>query len=92
MKLHPNRRTIRNAAVLALLGLALMVWPLVDYRPIAIVIAMSLGQLFGTISLVLFGAVVVADLFRKHVLSNDPRDAFTSIPPGEAKKDEEQSE
>lgn len=81
LHLHPNRRTVRIAAYLALVALALMTWPLFDARPLPIVIAMSVGQLLGTISFGLFLAVVVTDLFRKRVLSDDPKDAtFSSIP------------
>ena len=46
----------------ALVSLALMTWSLVDPRPIPVVVAMSAGQLLGTVSLLAFLTVVVADL------------------------------
>jgi hypothetical protein len=81
VKFHPTRRTLQIACVLALVGLAFMVWPLLDGRPIAAVIAMSVGQALGTLSFVLFLASVVYDL-RRRVLTDDPDDtSFKTIPP-----------
>jgi hypothetical protein len=53
---------LKGACALALVALALMSWSLFDPRPIPVVLAMSLGQVFGTLSLGAFIAVVVADL------------------------------
>jgi hypothetical protein len=55
-------RVLRGACVLALVALALMIWSLCDPRPIPVVLAMSLGQVLGTVSLAAFLIVVVADL------------------------------
>jgi len=55
-------RVLRAACVLALVALALMSWSLFDPRPIPVVLAMSLGQVLGTLSLVAFIAVVVVDI------------------------------
>lgn len=57
-------RLLRAACVLALVALCLMSWSLLDPRPAPVVIAMSLGQLFGTASLAAFLAVVAADYLR----------------------------
>jgi hypothetical protein len=38
-----------------------MIWSLFDPRPIPVVVAMSVGQLLGTLSLLAFVCVVVAD-------------------------------
>ena len=57
-------RLLRMAAILALVGLAFMVWSLLDPRPIPIMAAMSIGQAFGTLSFALFGAVVIRDAWR----------------------------
>jgi peptidoglycan/LPS O-acetylase OafA/YrhL len=53
---------LRIAAVCALLGLALMIWGVVDPRPIALVIAMSVGQALGTLSFALYLLAVFVDL------------------------------
>jgi hypothetical protein len=55
-------RVLKAACVLALAALALMSWSLFDPRPIPVVLAMSLGQLLGTMSLGAFVAVVVLDI------------------------------
>jgi peptidoglycan/LPS O-acetylase OafA/YrhL len=55
-------RLLRIAAVCALLSLALMVWGVLDPRPIALVIAMSVGQGLGTLSFALYALVVIGDL------------------------------
>jgi hypothetical protein len=55
-------RVLQGACVLALLGLGLFVWSLVDPRPIPVIVAMSVGQALGTLSLLTFLVVVVYDL------------------------------
>jgi hypothetical protein len=49
------------ACSLALAAVGLMVWSLFDPRPIPVVVAMSVGQVLGTLSLLAFVYVVVAD-------------------------------
>jgi hypothetical protein len=71
-------RILRGACVLALLGIALMVWSLVEPTPMPVLIAMSAGQVFGTLSLAAFLFVVVADL-RRAKLDRPPA---PSDPPG----------
>jgi hypothetical protein len=53
---------IRVACILALLALALIVWSLLDPRPIPVILAMSLGQAIGTLSFAAFLVVVLRDL------------------------------
>jgi hypothetical protein len=50
------------AAILALLGLGMVVWSLVSPRPVPVLLATTLGQLLGGASLVLFAVAVLADL------------------------------
>lgn len=52
------------ACVLGLIALALMVWSLFDQGWIPVMMAMSVGQAIGTVSLALFILVVVIDLQR----------------------------
>jgi hypothetical protein len=54
--------TLRIACVVALVALGLVVWSVVDPRPIPVVMAMSLGQVLGTLSFAAYGVVVLADL------------------------------
>ncbi|MBH23469.1 MAG: hypothetical protein CMH57_03185 [Myxococcales bacterium] len=62
MKEARAQRLLRGASVAALIALALMVWAFLDPRPIAMMAAMTVGQVLGTISLLLFVGVVGVDL------------------------------
>jgi hypothetical protein len=55
------RRILAVASSFALLAVALMIWSLFDPRPIPVVVAMSVGQALGTLSLLAFVYVIVAD-------------------------------
>lgn len=59
-----STRLLQIAAILALVGLALVVWSLLDPRPIPIMAAMSVGQAIGTLSFVIFLVVVLQDAWR----------------------------
>jgi hypothetical protein len=49
------------ACVLAMVGLAFMMWSLVDPRAEPVLIALSLGQGIGTVSLALYVRVIVRE-------------------------------
>ena len=53
---------VRKACYLALMALALIIWSLVQPAPLPVIGAMSVGQLFGTLSLLFFLYAMVADL------------------------------
>jgi hypothetical protein len=53
------------SALLTLLGLALMVWSMLDPTPLPVILAMSVGQVFGILAFAMFGGVVLADQLRK---------------------------
>ena len=57
-------RLLRLAAICSLVGLAFMIWSLLDPRPIPIMAAMSVGQGIGMLSFVMFLGVVVYDAWR----------------------------
>jgi hypothetical protein len=63
-------RALRLAAISALLALCLMVWGVLDTRPISLVVAMSVGQGLGTLSFIVFCAVVFLDLRKSGVFSS----------------------
>ena len=63
------QRLLDIAALLALVGLALMAWSVIDPSPLAVVLAMTTAQLVGTTSLVLLVAAIAVDLRRAGVLS-----------------------
>lgn len=62
---------LRIAAVLTLLGLALMVWAIVDPRATPVMIAMSVGQGLGTLAFAIYLGVVLADLRRARVFADE---------------------
>jgi hypothetical protein len=64
-------KLVRAASVLALVGLALFVWSVLDPRPVPVVVAMSVGQGIGTLSFLLYLAAVLIDLRRSKVLGKE---------------------
>jgi hypothetical protein len=56
---------LRVSAVLTLVGLALMVWSMLEPTPMPVILAMSVGQGLGVVALVLFGVSVLIDQVRK---------------------------
>jgi peptidoglycan/LPS O-acetylase OafA/YrhL len=75
---HPEKRSssswLRLSAVLTLLGLVLMVWAVVDPRATPVMIAMSVGQGLGTMAFVIYLGVVLADLRRARIFSDEEAD------------------
>lgn len=72
-RLPPSERVVRAACVLALVGLALMVWSVFDPTVWPVIVALSVGQVVGTLSLLLFVAVVARDLgVRRRLSRRDP--------------------
>jgi uncharacterized membrane protein YgdD (TMEM256/DUF423 family) len=57
-------KILTAACLCALAAIALMVWSLLDPRPLQVIMAMSVGQALGTASFAGFLFVVVADLRR----------------------------
>ena len=56
---------LRWAAALTILGLALMVWSLVQPTPLPVMLAMTVGQAIGTLAFGIYLYVVARDLRRK---------------------------
>jgi hypothetical protein len=77
MKIRQYSRILGSACALALVALGLMVWSLLEPTPMPVLVAMSVGQVLGTLSLMLFGAVVLADMRRAHL----ERAPASSLPP-----------
>jgi hypothetical protein len=57
-------RLLRWSAVLTLIGLACMVWSIVDPTPFPVMLAMTGGQALGTLAFVLYIVVVVQNFRR----------------------------
>ncbi len=56
------RRLVLVSTITTLVSLGLMVMGIVFPKPLLLVLAMSLGQLFGTLSLALYLLAIVLDL------------------------------
>lgn len=57
-------RLLQISCVLTLVGLALMVWSMLVPTPMPVILAMSVGQLLGTVAFGIFGYVVLVDQLR----------------------------
>ena len=77
MKARQYPRILGAACILTLVALALMVWSLIEPTPVPVLVAMSVGQVLGTVSLLMFAAVVIADMRHAH-LEQPPE---SSLPP-----------
>jgi hypothetical protein len=72
-----TERLIRVSAVLALVAIALMAWGLLGSGVVAIMVAMTVGQGLGTLSLLLYLVVLVRDLRRSRLLKDSQREDET---------------
>jgi cbb3-type cytochrome oxidase subunit 3 len=73
------------AAVLTLIGLALMLWSMLEPTPMPVILAMSVGQGLGIFAFLLFGVAVLLDQFRKHREKGAQEAARKLLPrPGDA--------
>ncbi len=57
-----SEKLVRVACMFGLLALPLMVWSVLDRSVWPVLVALSVGQLLGTLSFVLFLVVVIRDL------------------------------
>lgn len=57
--------TLRISAVLTLIGLALMVWSMVEPTPLPVMLAMTAGQGIGTLAFGIYVFIVVRELRRE---------------------------
>jgi hypothetical protein len=62
---------LRISAVLTIVGLAFMVWSLIQPTPMPVMLAMSVGQAFGTFAFMLYLVVIVIDLKRGRRLKRE---------------------
>jgi peptidoglycan/LPS O-acetylase OafA/YrhL len=71
--MRPKRQQVllSVACAVALVALALVVWSILDPRPMPVVIAMSVAQGLGTLSFLIYLYVVIADLRRARVILHE---------------------
>ena len=70
LRFPPTERVLKIACVLALIALPLMVWSIFDPRVWPVLVALSIGQGIGTLSLVLFLVAVGRDLHVKRKVTS----------------------
>ena len=63
--------TLQLAAVLTLIGLAFMVWSMLEPTPLPVMLAMTVGQGIGTFAFAIYVFVVVRELRREFVRRRD---------------------
>jgi len=73
LRLFSNERIVRLSCILALIALPLMVWSIVDPRVWSVLVALSIGQAIGTLSLLLFLVAVARDLGVRRKLEGEER-------------------
>ncbi len=75
--IRPSRvpHLLRVAAGMSLVALALMMWSLVDPTPAPVLIALSLGQVIGTLSFAIYLSIVVWDLRRRRRADATPEES-----------------
>jgi hypothetical protein len=67
---------VTAACVLGLLAIALMCWSILDPTPLPVMVAMSVGQIVGTLSLACYvGAVLLHGVRRRAAQSLDKKSA-----------------
>jgi hypothetical protein len=65
------QRLLLLACILGLVALALMIWSILVPTVLPVMVAMSIGQIVGTLSLGVYGLAVVLDLRRARVLARE---------------------
>jgi hypothetical protein len=59
------RVVLTMSVLMTLVGLALMVWSMLDPTPLPVILAMSVGQGLGILAFAMFGGVALVDQLRK---------------------------
>jgi hypothetical protein len=65
-----TRLVIAVSCVMCLVALALMVWSILAPTPLSVMVAMSVAQGIGTLSLLLYLWAVIADMRRARVFDH----------------------
>ena len=60
---------VKWACIWSLVALGLIVWALIQPKPLPVIVAMSVGQLIGTLSLLLFLGSVALDIRARYRLT-----------------------
>ncbi|MCX5747129.1 MAG: hypothetical protein NT062_32055 [Proteobacteria bacterium] len=72
---RPSKSLLRVSVILTLLGLVLMAWSILAPTPMPVMLAMTVGQGFGTLAFGLFVFVVLRDLRQSGAAERVAREA-----------------
>jgi len=75
---------LRVSAVLTMIGLAFMVWSMMQPTPLPVMLAMSVGQLLGTSAFIIYLIVIVIDLRRVRRARRESSRQIPIIKPGDS--------
>jgi hypothetical protein len=67
----PTTRLVQVSALLTLVGLAMMAWSMIEPTPLPVILAMSVGQAFGTLAFALYGIAIWRDVRRSRRARRD---------------------
>jgi hypothetical protein len=67
-------KLLRVSALLTVIGLAFMVWSLLQPTPLPVLLAMSVGQAFGMLAFGIYLYVIIVDLRRARRARRDSRE------------------
>jgi hypothetical protein len=70
---------VRISAVFTIIGLAFMVWSLLVPTPMPVMLAMSIGQVFGTTAFMLYLTAIVIDLRRERRAKRESQQNLGSV-------------
>jgi len=69
-------KLLRVSALLTVIGLAFMVWSLVQPTPLPVMLAMSVGQAFGMLAFGMYLYVIIVDLRRARRARRDSKESI----------------
>lgn len=70
---------VRISAAFTIVGLAFMVWSLLVPTPLPVMLAMSVGQAFGTAAFLLYLVAIVIDLRRERRAKRESQQELESV-------------
>lgn len=69
-------KLLRVSALLTVIGLAFMVWSLVQPTPLPVMLAMSVGQMFGMLAFGIYLYVILVDIRRARRARRDSKESI----------------
>jgi hypothetical protein len=80
-------KLLRISAILTVIGLAFMVWSLLQPTPMPVLLAMSAGQGIGMLAFAIYLYVIIVDLRRGRRARRDSLQSIETVKNGAVKDD-----